>query len=729
MPQARSGIEQGFTILRRPVGSGSIALTLDLAGSLRATRVGQQIRFLSKSGQVALSCGGLSAVDATGRLLPASIALAGKSLVLRVDDRGARYPLRIDPFVQQGAALVPASGEEEGGQLGYTVALSADGNTALVGGYSDHKFTGAVWVFVRFGSTWVQQGSKLTATGEVGEGMFGVSVALSADGNTALVGGVRNNAGVGAAWVFARSGAVWAQQAMLTATAPEEIGKGEFGESVALSADGNTALIGAYGDSAYTGAAWVFTRSGGTWSQQGGKLTGNEESGFGEFGYSVALSGDGASALIGGTGDNASTGAAWAFTRSGSTWSQLGTKLTGEGESGTAEFGQAVALSTDGLTAIVTGPHDGSGVGAAWGFTRGAGGWIAQGAKIVPSEEVGGGRFGWAVALSSDGDTALFGAPNDNKSAGAAWVFVRAGSTWLQQGEKLAPGGEADTGHGVALSADGDTALLGSPGGSTVAAGAVSVFVDAPSAASTFAASGVTATAATLSGAVAPGASSSAYFQYGTTSSYGATTAPNELALLVPGYGAPLPPGTPNVIAALSGLAPSTTYHYRLVASNSGGVSYGADQSFTTLVVPVISVPVTPVITSASESHRSWREGSKLARISKARKAPLGTTFSFTLNEQARVSFAFTQRVAGRRFRATCVVPMRRNRHKPSCKRIVTRGTLVFIGHAGVDHVAFQGRLAGGRKLPLGVYTLVITAVDAGGRRAVPGRLAFTIVR
>jgi hypothetical protein len=559
--------------------------------------------------------------------------------------------------------------------------------------------------------------------------MFGVSVALSADGNTALIGGVRNGAGVGAAWVFARSGAVWAQQAMLTATAPEEIGKGEFGVSVALSADGNTALVGAYGDSAYTGAAWVFSRSGGTWSQQGGKLIGKEESGFGEFGYSVALSGDGASALIGGTGDNASTGAAWAFTRSGSTWSQLGTKLSGEGESGAAEFGQAVALSTDGLTALVTGPHDGSGVGAAWGFTRSAGGWIAQGAKIVPSEEVGGARFGWSVALSSDGHTALFGAPNDNKSAGAAWVFVRAGSTWLQQGEKLAPSGEADTGHGVALSADGDTALLGSPGGSTVASGTASVFVDPPPAASTFAASGVTTTAATLSGAVAPGASSSAYFQYGTTGSYGATTAPNELAQLVPGFAEGLPPGTPNVIAAVSGLAPSTTYHYRLVAANSGGVSYGTDQSFTTLAAPVVSVPTTPVIAGASESHRSWREGGKLALVSRTRKAPLGTTFSFALNEAARVSFAFTQRVAGRRVRATCVAPMRRNRHRPACKRTATRGSLSFAAHAGVNHVAFQGRLAGARKLPLGAYTLVITAADPGGRRAAPSRLAFTIVR
>ena len=62
---------------------------------------------------------------------------------------------------------------------------------------------------------------------------------------------------------------------------------------MALSADGNTALIGGPGDNGGVGAAWVFTRSGSTWTQQGAKLTGKEEAGAGEFGKSVALSAEG----------------------------------------------------------------------------------------------------------------------------------------------------------------------------------------------------------------------------------------------------------------------------------------------------------------------------------------------------------------------------------------------------------------------------------------------------
>ena len=115
--------------------------------------------------------------------------------------------------------------------------------------------------------------------------------------------------------------------------------------SVALSADGKTALIGGPSRSD-SGAAWVFTRSGGTWDQQGGKLTGG--SGDGRFGCCVALSADGTTALFGGPFDDGSKGAAWAFTRSGASWQQEGSKLTGSGESGNSTFGFSVALTADG---------------------------------------------------------------------------------------------------------------------------------------------------------------------------------------------------------------------------------------------------------------------------------------------------------------------------------------------------------------------------------------------
>ena len=113
--------------------------------------------------------------------------------------------------------------------------------------------------------------------------------------------------------MFTRSGAgVWSQQGpKLTPTG--EVGEGRFGVSVALSADGDTALIGALYDNGARGASWVFRRTGTTWTQQGGKLTGGGESGESEFGTNVALSADGATALIGGWRDNGGAGASWVF--------------------------------------------------------------------------------------------------------------------------------------------------------------------------------------------------------------------------------------------------------------------------------------------------------------------------------------------------------------------------------------------------------------------------------
>ena len=95
---------------------------------------------------------------------------------------------------------------------GQSSALSADGNTAIVGGPGDGNSDGASWIFVRTGSAWTQQGLKLVGTGATGFARQGASVSIAADGNTAIVGGPGDNAGDGAAWIFVRNAGVWTQQ-------------------------------------------------------------------------------------------------------------------------------------------------------------------------------------------------------------------------------------------------------------------------------------------------------------------------------------------------------------------------------------------------------------------------------------------------------------------------------------------------------------------------------------
>ena len=256
-------------------------------------------------------------------------------------------------------------------QLGTAVALSADGNTAIVGGFNDNDSAGAAWVFTRSGGVWTQQGSKLAGAGAVGIPQQGCAVALSSDGNTAIVGGGLDNNLTGAAWVFTRSGGIWTQQGSKLVGSGGTVPSYQGG-AVALSSDGNTAIVGGPEDNNKKGAVWVFTRSGGVWTQQGGKLLGIGGA-YASQGWAVALSADGTTTIIGGPGDNLG-GAAWAFARPGAVWTQEGSKLVGAGAVNTwilPGFGRSVALSADGNTALVGGSGDNGGMGAAWVFTRG----------------------------------------------------------------------------------------------------------------------------------------------------------------------------------------------------------------------------------------------------------------------------------------------------------------------------------------------------------------------
>jgi IPT/TIG domain len=194
----------------------------------------------------------------------------------------------------------------------------------------------------------------------------GRSVALSADGNTALLGGPGYAGYVGAAWMFTRTGSTWIQRVKLTGA--EESGIGHFGRSTVLSADGSTALVGGLTDNVGRGAAWAFTRTGSSFTQQGAKLVGGEEGGEPHFGASLALSGDGNFALIGAPRDDGGYGTVTQYVRSGSTWSALPVQLAGTQGIGRGSAGTSVALSVDGQVALVGAMRDNSRLGAAWVF-------------------------------------------------------------------------------------------------------------------------------------------------------------------------------------------------------------------------------------------------------------------------------------------------------------------------------------------------------------------------
>ncbi|MBV9069830.1 MAG: WD40 repeat domain-containing protein [Acidobacteria bacterium] len=369
---------------------------------------------------------------------------------------------------QQGNKLTAVSFGSSSRQ-GTSVAISADGDTAIVGGPGDNNDTGAAWIWTRNAGVWTQQG-KLFGSDATGGARQGTAVSLSADGNTALVGGPGDTSRAGAVWVWTRTEGLWRQSGKLTVTGPVDADTFDgLGVSAALSADGNTAIAGRNGDDSFTGAAWVWTRSGGTWNQQS-KLVGAGAQGSISQGSGVAVSGDGNTAIVGAIGDHYRAGAAWIWTRSGGFWTQQSIKLVGSGAVGRAQQGSFVAISADANTALVGGFADDGGKGAVWVWTRENGIWTQQGTKLVGSGAVGAGLQGISGALSADGNTAIIGGFGDNGSLGAAWVWTRSGGIWIQQGPKLSGSGAVrssvavNQGFSVALSADGNTAIVGGAG-------------------------------------------------------------------------------------------------------------------------------------------------------------------------------------------------------------------------------------------------------------------------
>ena len=136
-----------------------------------------------------------------------------------------------------------------------------------------------------------------------------------------------------------------------------------------------------------------------------------------------------------------------------------------------------------------------------------------------------------------------------------------------------------------------------------------------------------------------------------------------------------------------------------------------------------------PRLERVRESARRWREGRALPRISRSRGAPVGTAFSFTLNEAASVRFTFTQAAGGRLVGGRCLAPSARNAGKRRCRRKRTAGTLALPARVGANRVRFEGRLSRGRHLRPGRYSVVLLATSSTGARSAPKRLSFTIVR
>jgi len=389
----------------------------------------------------------------------------------------------VGPFGQQ--AYLKASNTAALAGLGSSIAISADGSTLAVGANGESSNatgvggnqtdrsaanSGAVYIFVRSGTTWSQQAYVKASNTEASD-LFGTTVALSADGSTLAVGAplessaatgiggdqADNTASLaGAVYTFARTGNAWSQTAYLKAS--NSVADDEFGDALALSGDGATLAVSAFGDaSAATGiggnqadrsatdagAIYVFVKAGASWTQQAYVKASNTDA-FDIFGTSVALDGDGRTMVVGAAGEKSgvvgnqadnsklNAGAAYVFTRSGTAWSQQA-YLKASNPDVDDEFGTHVAIAGDGSTLVVSSPTEQS------------------------------------AATGIDGNQA----DNSAIRAGAAYVFARTGTAWAQQAYLKASNTDASDqfGGGLAITGDGSTLAIGASGEASAAKG------------------------------------------------------------------------------------------------------------------------------------------------------------------------------------------------------------------------------------------------------------------
>ena len=248
----------------------------------------------------------------------------------------------------------------------------------------------------------------------------------------------------------------------------------QYGYSVSLSTDGSTAAIGAVGVSSNTGAVFILVKTGAVWVLQQ-KLTASDQVAGDQFGSAVSLSSDGAMVLIGAPSKASNAGAAYIFTRTGSTWTPQ-QKLVSTDIAAGDYFGISVSLSGDGLYGVIGAYYKTNYTGAAYVFIRSGSTWTQQ-QKLAGTDIVAADVFGVSVSISATGTMVLVGAYNKSSTAGAAYVFTRSGVAWTQQQKLVSTDIAASDyfGYSVYLSGDTTTAVVGSFG-KTSFTGAAYVF-------------------------------------------------------------------------------------------------------------------------------------------------------------------------------------------------------------------------------------------------------------
>jgi hypothetical protein len=453
------GLEHGLILGEAPCRDGRVTVEIGL-GELRAVARPDHrgVDLADADGTTRLHYTDLSAVDADGVSLAATMAVERGALQIDIDARAARFPIVVDPLVWSDAQDLGAADGVQGDKFGASVAVSGaiavvGAPAASVGGQSGQ---GAAYVFASSSASW-SVAQKLVAVDGAGNDAFGSAVAASSQ--AIFVGAPKSvTAGPGSVYVFAPAGGSWVEQQKLV-PADSATWNG-FGQAIAVS--GTTAVVAA----PFAGAAYVFEQSGTQWVEEQ-KLAVSAPPG--DVGATIALSGD---TILVGTPYTA-PGAVYVFTRQGGAWAMTQVIVASDHAAGDL-FGGSLAVFGD--TAVIRAPNANNNVlqpsGAAYVFGRSGTTWGQQ-QKLFVNDATMSSPFGPRVAVS---DTTILLTAAPPAGSPAADAFAESTAGWSQD-QAL-----SFSTYTVlsAVSISGNVALVGDPSGGPGVVGSAHVLTGVP---------------------------------------------------------------------------------------------------------------------------------------------------------------------------------------------------------------------------------------------------------
>lgn len=429
------GVEHGFTWSRPPRCHGEKVIHLDVGGDVRPRFVDRgAVELLDTRGRAVLGYSELVVADAAGAVLPARLAVRGGDIEIRFDDRGAIYPLTIDPLVFKLEATLPNVTGKSGESFGAAVAVLGD--RAVIGA-KDYNGVGRVWSYRLVNGVWDSQGPVSAPITGPGTPQFGASVALVPD---RLIVGADTIGMDGYVAVFKPMGLIWTQEQLLTLP-----GNHDFGYRIAASPE---RIIVSDQQTLH-----VFSLQNGSWIEEA-----LIDPPMPNSSYIRGLAFDGDQVLFG-TGTQGMPGVpghAWVYVRTNGTWS-LDSELVHDPDFTDDQYGWGVAI--DGELAVVGAEASdlgGLSRGAAFIFRRGQGEWKQEAALPDPNGEVNG-LFGFAVAVHEG--LVMVGAPESG--SGKVVVFAQVNGKWTVK-STLTPD-KSSSQLGLALSTDGARLIAGAP--------------------------------------------------------------------------------------------------------------------------------------------------------------------------------------------------------------------------------------------------------------------------